>query len=112
ASWISFNCVRPGVWVPGETEIADLESAMVLPFGLEVGGYACHYAGVTENGRRMIRGVLVGGVFHDPAEKPGIYVGATEAELPAVADGGCDGIYLSYDPLARKMNSLECNGGR
>ena len=104
--WMYFRCARRGAWTPSDTQIAELEDLLRQKTGGRELGYARHYAGVAEGDRRIVRGEFVKvGVF---GAKPGIYV-ASEAELPAIADGGCGVVHVTYDPSNKAITS-RCNG--
>ena len=98
------RCNEPGGWTPGTQDIADLERRLALPKGAgPLNRYARHYAGVTESGIRLIRGVLV----NSPTSSPGIFVGS-EIELPLVAEDACNAIDVAYNPET-KLSSASCH---
>jgi hypothetical protein len=100
AATVFLRCAHPGAWTPTAAQISDLEKQLD-----GISDRARHYAGVTIDGRQIIKGVLLRGL---PGEKPGVYV-ASEAELPLIADGGCSVINVDYDPVTQKL-SHTCNG--
>jgi hypothetical protein len=108
--WVYLNCARPGAWTPSDRQIAELEGLVRLPFGqgglLVLQDYGRHYAGVMEGDRRIVFGVFVIPRWHN--ETAGIYIGS-DAELPAIADGGCGVIHVWYDPSSKAIKS-SCNG--
>jgi hypothetical protein len=98
------RCNRPGGWTPNAAEIADLERFIALPAGAEpLERYARHYAGVTDSGVRLIKGVLMAA----PASSRGIALGS-EIELPLIAEDGCAGIEVEYNPET-KLASVHCH---
>ena len=105
------RCNAPGGWTPGAAEIAELEHTIVLPHGAApLARYARHYAGVTEAGVRLIRGVFVdgAGVAPDATVAPGVTV-ASEVELPAPSSGdGCHAIEVEHNPET-KQASVHCS---
>lgn len=105
-SWVYLRCAHPGAWTPNDRQIAELERLLRLPKnGGLLQDYARHYAGVTENDRRIVVGVFANPEWHN--ETAGIYI-ASEAELPMVFDGGCGVITVRYDPSTKQMRSW-CN---
>lgn len=98
-SGMYFRCARQGAWTPSDAQIAELEEVLRQNAGQRP-GYARHYAGVTEGGRRIIRGVLVDAKML--RQGPGVYV-ESEVELPAIDDGGCWVVHVTYDPSNREM---------
>ena len=114
-SRVFFNCARPGSWTPSATQIAELEDLLSRQTGMgedlisrQTGrwwlDFARHYAGVTVNDRRVVRGVLVRG----GDQKPGIYI-ASEAELPLIMDGGCGVVHVTYY-VSNKQIWSRCGG--
>jgi hypothetical protein len=118
--WLYLRCARPGAWTPSDIEIAEVEDRLQLSAegsarpdvshlptkeGLRQ-HYARHYAGVTEDDRRIVVGVFVFLLSRD--ETPGVYIGS-EAELPVIYDGSCGVINVRYDPSNKEV-SLRCNG--
>ena len=101
---VFFNCARPGSWTPSATQIAELEDLLSRQTGRWWLDFARHYAGVTENDRQVVRGVLVRG----SDRKPGIYI-ASEAELPLIVDGGCGVIHVTYY-VSNKQIWSRCGG--
>jgi hypothetical protein len=91
--------------MPSDGQIAELEGALRQK-GVRLLDYARHYAGVTEVDLRIIRGIFVAGDFSD--EKPGIYI-ESDAELPAIADGGCGVVHVRYVPSNKELTS-RCGG--
>jgi len=97
------RCNRPGGWTPSPAEIAGLETRLTVPVGTRpLDRYARHYAGVTESGVRLIRGVLVSAADG----RAGITV-ETEIELPLVGDDGCGVITAQYNPDTQ-LGSIHC----
>jgi hypothetical protein len=98
------RCNRPGGWRPSTAEIAELERRLALPSGTApLARYARHYAGVTESGVRLIKGVLL-----DAADSaPGIVV-ESEIELPLIEKDGCAGIEVDYNPETT-LASVRCH---
>jgi hypothetical protein len=100
------RCNHPGGWIPSAEEIVELEGRLTLPKGAEaLADYARHYAGVTEDGRRLVLGVLLSG-----GEAPGITV-ESELEVPLANGSGCAAISVRYNP-ATKLSSVRCNETR
>jgi hypothetical protein len=123
-TWVYLKCARPGSWTPSNRQIAELEGLLRLPVsplfrpgglsnpsrgeeGLVLRDYARHYAGVTEDDRRIVVGKFVTARWFD--ETAGIFIGS-DAELPEIADGGCGVITVRYDPSTKEIRSW-CNGG-
>jgi hypothetical protein len=102
--WLWLRCARPGAWTPSDSQIAELEDLVRQKRSQSV-SYARHYAGVMQGDRRIISGVFVA---EGIGEKPGVYV-ASEAELPAILDGGCSVIHVTYDLSSKDLTS-RCNG--
>ena len=104
ASTVSYGAGSP-TWKPDPKLIAKLEALIKIPgeagyTPIPLSKYARYYAGVTVNGRRMIRGELV---LDDPDGKVlGIFV-VPEAKFPPVADGGCDIVNLQYDVATARI---------
>lgn len=106
-------------WTPDANDIARMESVLRLASAEHISPgtrppeplvkYARYYAGVSLNGHRMIRGVLI--VVMPPylATRPGISIVRKE-DLPIVMDGGCAIINLLYDPAVARTVWIRCNG--
>ena len=103
-SRVALRCAHAGAWEPSDADIADLESHFVLPKGaMPLGQYARYYAGVGEEGVKLIRAVYIRNEHFMPL---GIHkVG--EMDLPVIFDGGCRVISLQYNPQT-KLSSSRC----
>lgn len=111
-----------GTWTPDLRAISALEAQIRTPAGAPepigpMADYARFYVGVTIGGRRMIRGELV----HAPRECPqpvrdvGVFCAYQAGihlneEFPSILDGGCGIVNLLYDPAARRIVWIRCNG--
>ena len=86
------------------TQIAELERRLAMPEGTApLARYARHYAGITESGVRLIRGVLL-----DAADSaPGVAI-ESEIELPLIETDGCGAIEVDYNP-ATTLASVHCH---
>jgi hypothetical protein len=105
--WFDLTCARPGAWTPNDRQIAELEEALRLPIGPPVQRYVRHYAGVTDDDRPIVVGVVIPGGWHNSGTA-GIYIGS-EAELPRFFDFGCNVVNVRYDPSTKEIRSW-CNG--
>ena len=95
-----------GAWRPDQHILTRLESSIKLPADAKpLTSYARYYAGASERGRRVVRGVLV----QRSDKKPGVSVVAP-SDLPEIYDGGCGVIDLAYDVASEQIVSLECHG--
>jgi hypothetical protein len=101
------KCARPGAWTPSNGQIAELEGLLRRSgngaYALQ--NYARHYAGATENGRRIIVGVLV---IPKRGDTAGIYI-VSEVEFPRLLDGGCSVVTVRYDLSSNEIEA-PCNG--
>ncbi len=101
-----------GSWTPTRSDIAHLEQGLELPLVPTPSGplkdYERFYAGITQNGHRMIRGELVAlGVM--PQERGQVHI-TSEDKFPVVMDGGCGIVNLLYDVESAKVVHIGCNG--
>ena len=98
------RCNAPGVWTPGADAIAELERRMTLPNdAAPLARFVRHYAGVTDFGTRLIRGVFV-----EAADGMGAVSIETEAELPYVLDNGCHIVAVDFNPETNQ-GSVRCS---
>ena len=98
-------CAAPGAWVPTKDQVAVLEQRAELPPGAaSMDLFLRSYAGVTDQGRRIIQAVYV------RDDNPGIVI-ASEAELPTFSEGGCMVVKLRYDPATGRTLESNCAEG-
>lgn len=71
---------------------------------MTVGQYKRYYAVTFLQGRRTIKGLFV------RDDEPGVYPVASDAEFPAILDGGCGVVHVLYDVEAERILELHCNG--
>jgi hypothetical protein len=100
-----------GAWKPNEATLRKLESVVEIP--IFVGAqplkkYARYYAGMTANGRPMVRAEFV--IADDPKKPAGRYVVSTENDFPIIEDGGCVVVNLLYDVKLARVVWVRCNG--
>jgi hypothetical protein len=97
-------------WSPDAKTIGRLESIVdiahktqhfSLPAPKSLTDYTRFYAGITEHGHKVIRGIYLSG-------RSEIRV-VREADLPAISDGGCMVISVEYDTMTGQVASA-CNG--
>jgi hypothetical protein len=98
-------CAAPGAWLPTKEQVALLEQRAELPAGAaSMDLFLRSYAGVTEQGHRVIQAVYV------RDDNPGIVI-ASEAELPTFSEGGCMVVKLRYDPATGQTLESNCAEG-
>jgi hypothetical protein len=98
-------CAAPGAWTPTKDQIAAPEQNVTMPAGAAPAAlFLRNYAGVTEQGRRVIQAVYV------RDDNPGIII-ASEAELPTFSEGGCMVVKLRYDPATGQTLESNCAEG-
>jgi hypothetical protein len=98
------RCNAPGGWTPSADDIAALELRLTLPKDTApLARFTRHYAGVTDFGTRLIRGVFV-----EAADGMGSVRVETEAELPYVLDDGCHVIAVDFNPETNQ-GSVRCS---
>ena len=97
-------------WMPDMASVTKIEQTVIMPKGVQkpLEAYGRYYAGITKNGRRMIRGEFVMPQMND--KFPRIYLTQNEDDLPAIEDGGCGVINLYYDIEMQKITAIACNG--
>jgi hypothetical protein len=90
-------------------QIEELESRLVMPDGASgpLRSYTRYYAGIFENGRKVIDGELV-----EAAETrrglPGIKI-VPDRKFPGdIFDAGCGVIWFTYDPQSHLFKDLGC----
>jgi hypothetical protein len=97
-------------WSPAKADIAHLESGLTLPMVPSPSGplkdYARYYAGIVQNGHRMIRGELVA---FDARQRGSVHITSVD-KFPVIMDGGCGVVNLLYDVETGKIISIGCNG--
>jgi len=95
-------------WEPDLKIIAAVERVVKLPKrAARISFYTRYYAGVIENGHRILEGV------YDEGDDEGdgrVIIVDTAKKFPVIFDGGCEIIHLSYDVDARRLLSISCNG--
>jgi hypothetical protein len=103
-------CAADAGWSPTQADIMRLENGLKLPMAPSPSGplkdYARYYAGIVQNGHRMIRGELVA---FDAAQRGHVHI-TTEDKFPVIMDGGCGVVNLLYDVETGKTVSIGCNG--
>jgi hypothetical protein len=100
-------------WLPSPADVARVEAKVTLPAGASpMNAYVRYYAGVSTNGRQIIRGVyLVTAVVKDMHQdaRPGVRI-VTERDIPEIEDGGCHQVNLEYDVATDSITRIRCNG--
>lgn len=112
-------------WKPDAKIIAALEAKLpVASKKLQlypVKQYARYYQGITVRGRRMVQGYYEwvppecaelnkdhAGLYCDFAKPSGVYINL--AQPNGMLDGGCAAVRLMFDPTARRILWVRCNG--
>ena len=103
-------CAADARWTPTQADIVRLESGLKLPMAPTPSGalkdYARYYAGIVQNGHRMIRGEFVA---FDAAQRGSVHI-TSEDKFPVIMDGGCGVVNFVYDVQTGKTVSIGCNG--
>jgi hypothetical protein len=99
-------------WTPTQGEIARLEAGLRLPTRPSPSGplkdYERYYAGVVQNGHRMIRAEFVAlGIA--PGARGQVHI-TSKDKFPVIMDGGCGIVNLLYDVQSATVVSIGCNG--
>ena len=99
-------------WTPTRADVARIEAGLKLPTVPTPSGplkdYERYYAGIVQNGHRMIRAEFVAlGV--DPQARGQVHI-TSEDKFPVIMDGGCGIVSLLYDVEAGRVVSIGCNG--
>jgi hypothetical protein len=74
----------------------------------DLAAYLRNYWGVTVDGSPVIRGRIE--KFIDT--EPGIHLGQDYVNGPAMSDGGCNNISITYDVRSARLTQLQCAGQR
>jgi hypothetical protein len=98
------------VAMPSVAELRDVEAKIAMPRGTELLAkyFRFYYAQADSPG--WIYGMYVAKHYFGPAERPGqeIVVVASEADIPAPYDAGCDVVFVSYDVQNDKLGAIYC----
>jgi hypothetical protein len=102
-----------GHWLPERATIEQIEAKLTLPAGASpLNTYVRYYSGVTEQGRKIIRGVyLVVAVVRNAQQdsRPGIRI-VVPRDIPEIDDGGCHQVNVEYDVASAAVTGIHCNG--
>jgi hypothetical protein len=105
-------------WTPSAAQVSELEDLVrqKIPAGeltdmhrqpTALDKYARHYAGVTEDGHQIVRGIFVLHLSHE--KTAGVYILKSEIMLPRSDDGACGVVNVTYD-VSSKALIWRCNG--
>ena len=97
-------------WTPSQQDVARLEAKIraLPPTASPLFRYARYYAGVRENGHRVIIGRALLGDLVD-SKLPGVYI-VDRGQMPEILDGGCAILSVEFDLSSGAMDGPRCNG--
>ena len=103
-------------WLPTRKQVAHVQAVIApTPMTVPIKARNQYWAGMNENGRRVIFGVLVRRDLDLTHRKnsgpPSVEIRAMSA-VPGFFNYGCDAIFVMFDVAEDRLDRLFCSGGQ
>lgn len=102
-------------WIPTRQQVAHVQAVIApTPMDLPIRARNQYWTGMSQDGRRVIFGVLVKReldlAHRKPGGRPSVEIRPLSA-IPGFFNYGCDAVFVMFDVADDRLDKLFCSGG-